>query len=313
MTFRMATDEDIPQITELLVSAFPRQARTDRFWLWANRAYPSVAVVAQVGGRIVGHYSFRSEEFVLGSKTLHGAYGQQAAVHEDYRDLKTAVALIREAQNMAAQICDFAYAFPNRSMAPVKERLLEWTNAGVITAWGLDLSDYLNALAKHESQAGLEVRRLRAPSTVAYRQAGFAPAHTMVVAKDANWLRWRYLEHPVNHYAVFGAYEGEGLVGHIVAKVYLDGELLLGHILELSSGEPAVWPLLRAAGEFFQFMKARQVVVWNEDFACRDLFARMGFEPTDRVTTLHVKPLRDTCPDLETVSWSFDMGCSDVF
>ncbi|MDO8586161.1 MAG: GNAT family N-acetyltransferase [Armatimonadota bacterium] len=318
MITRVAQEKDVPEIVDLLVSVFPRHARSRLHWDWSHSDNRGVAVVAEHENRIIGHYSFGYYPFRWRGRAYTAGYGQQAAVHPEHRDLRTIVELIKFAQQSASAKCDFVFAFPNGNMAPLKERLLGWKKVMTFPTLSLPLSDFgrrVRERAKKASDRG-SVRRLTTFSGVDCPDRGTEDdGDVLTPVKNAKWFEWRYIAHPLNHYACFGAIVDDRCEGVMALKTYSGDEERLGHVLELRSrgGLQPKLRLLSAAADFFEFMGVDRVAIWSQYKPNQRLYESLGFEASKSSSTLYAKALTENLPDLAAADWSFDMGVSDVF
>lgn len=319
MIVRTALQEDISRIVDLLTAVFPRHPRSEASWRWSNLEQPGISVVAEEDGRIIGHYSFRFQQFTRRGESIMGAFGQQAAIHPQCRDLRTVVEIVTEAERLAAERCTFAFAFPNEHMAPIKERLLEWNRVRAIPNWELNAAEYRLSIEQRLRDAPAQIHAIRRMATFPKIDSGLFTAarpDTLSQATSPDWLEWRYSRNPLHHYAAFGAFDDRECVGVVVLKTHHDDAAHLGHILSLNAraeDDSTKLRLLAASVDYFDFMGAERIVIWNERAENRDIFAELGFASSISGANLYAKPLTESARDLVECDWSFDMGISDVF
>jgi len=103
------------------------------------------------------------------------------------------------------------------------------------------------------------------------------------VIRDAAFLNWRYLQRPDQKYHAFGAYEGNVLVGYAVLKLYRDGEVLKGHIIDIlflpETKEIADF-LIEESERFFLEHKTNIESAWVVGSEiCREILSERGFAP----------------------------------
>lgn len=303
MNIRPAEENDIPEIIDLLNAAFPAHPRNRKHWEWSHANGRGLAVVAADDGRIVGHYSLGLQRFRLRGREIIAGFGQQAAVHPAHRNLRTIVKLVAEAERIAADTCGFVFAFPNETMAPIKERVLGWKRLMVFPAWTISLGELRANLG---GRRRAEAARLHDPETLPTTR----DPQCLSPWRDSDWYRWRYWRNPLSHYAVYGDADR----GFTVLKTHHDGARTLGHIIELhalSEDASVKLGLVSAAVEHFEFADVAEVVIWNEYAPNREFFEGLGFAPAGFRTSLLAKSLDDSAPIHG--EWSFDMGISDVF
>lgn len=300
MIVRIAETKDVPEIVDLLAAAFPQHPRSRRHWEWSHSDGRGLAAVAEKDGRIVGHYSLGRRPFEWHGRTYTAGFGRQAAVHSAHRDLGTIVELIKFAE--ASSGCDFVFAFPNGNMAPIKGRLLDWNKVLTFRTWTLPLADFARRVH------GDAAKRLTTFSGLDY--CWETDRDTLTPVMDADWLEWRYIMHPLNHYACFASADGKAIMA---LKAYF-GEGKRGHILELHGPtDESKINLLSAAADYFQFMGVNELFVWGRYKPNQALYEDLGFQPSSLASTLYAKALTEGSNDMLAADWSFDMGVSDVF
>lgn len=312
MITRLANPADVPGIIDLLTVSFPRHMRSGEHWHWSHSDGRGLAVVVEDEDRIIGHYSFGLYKFRRNGRDCVGGFGRQAAVHPERRDLKTAVEMLKFAEQAASERCDFIFAFPNGNMAPIKERLLGWKKVKTFPWMFLSLDEFAGRVGRNAG-TGCSVRRL---TSFASLDLSLTPESNLLTpVRDAAWFDWRYMTHPLNHYACFGAFTNGKCEGVMALKAYFGDEERLGHIVELHSmnGRDARPSLLSVASDFFKEMKIDRVAVWNEFKPNQSLYRDLGFEPSSATSTLCAKSLSHEFSNVTDAGWSFDMGVSDVF
>lgn len=318
MNIRIAEEKDIPEIVDLLTTAFPRFNRSRKHWEWSHFNGHGLPVVALHDGHIVGHYSFGYRVFELDERVFTAGFGQQAAVHPAHRDLQTIVDLIRFAEQAASANCDFVYAFPNGNMAPIKDRVLGWTKVLTFPTWTLPIADFnrkVREMADKTSADRFSVRRLATFSGLDLTGCTLTDFESIAPVKNVQWFEWRYIMHPQSHYACFGAFSAGQCEGVMVLKTYSGDEGRLGHIIELHSRD-GIEPesrLLSVAADYFDYMGVDCLSVWNEYKPDRALYKRLDFTASNVTSSLYAKALKEDAKSAIAADWSFDMGVTDVF
>jgi len=245
-TFR---PEDLPRVLALYRRIF-KEERGEAEWRWKFAANPdgeSLIMVAAHESGIVGHYGLTPRRFKVGDEVLIGYQEVDLMVDRSFsgrgifqRLGELAYAAARERGS------SFTFGFPNTRSLPVGTRKLGWKpvapipirscylDLGARLPRGLGLlgrlgQPLLSAVSLRSPgggrSKGLEVRPLeRVPEEAeelwSELRAGFAVAGE----RGRAYLQWRYLDHPVRHYELLGAFRQGRLAGLTALRLDPPGE-----------------------------------------------------------------------------------------
>ncbi|MCG8565874.1 MAG: hypothetical protein MI747_12410 [Desulfobacterales bacterium] len=315
METRPYQDGDEHGITTLFLSSDPRHSRSVQYWNWSNSQRWNQDYLSQVSesqNRIIGHYAFAGVPVYYKNRRLRVASSQQAVIHKNHRDLSTLVTLYQEIEKRAAQRYDFVFGFPNDHIFPIKTTLFQWVEIAEFQAHEIPVT----ALPK-TGKAPLKIREIHS-FPVDFTAPG--PEDKFHVLRSADFLNWRFFNHPINHYTLLGAYHGETLVGYLVLKLYMprDGSGPVGHFIDYAArrGDTSILsPLLAEARRFFQFNGIQTILFWNRLHPYVEFMGALCNGNRGFSTHLGIRNFNPELAPAATAlgNWSFSMADSDAF
>jgi hypothetical protein len=299
-------------ITTLFLSSDPKRARSVHFWNWSNKDRWNKNYVSQISEkdqRIVGHYSFGGLPVTRGHRQYIAGFGQQAVIHPDFRNLATLVDLYQNLYKRARSQYDFLFGFPNDHIFPIMTSLFGWKkiasfHADIIQMDAVEFSPKKEIIVK-ECHYFPEFQCLN--QTEHYE-----------ISKHPPFLNWRIFSHPINHYAVLGAFKDTDPVGYLIVKLFQGEKTLVGHLIgyETKNHDLGILETLLAnAKGFFAFYHVTRIIFWNfkkpyEAFLKSFCSGEKGFPTNFGIHTLN-PDIDDTILDLD--NWSLSMIDSDAF
>ena len=294
------------------------------FFDWLYRRNPEGKAVVWVAsepdsGRMIGMAAAFPRRVYCSGQEAKGYVLGDFCVASDYRSLGLALSLQRAClEGLAAGGARFALDFPSEGMMAVYRRLRVGTAQTMIRhAKPLDagrkvaervtvgvLAKGLTALAN----GGLRLRdagtRRRTGWTIAVEAGPWGEEFTQAaqewsrafgtcVVRTAEYLNWRYGEHPTRHYEMLTARGGSGLHGYVV--LHVQGENCT--IDDLMAEDDAVRRDLLV--ESIAIARARRVPTlsapWLSSHPGGELLRKCGFRP------------RESCP-VVLLSWPGTTG-----
>ncbi len=137
-TFRAATAADEPGILALFRQTHG-YAPTAAYQTWrfeTDPASPRIAVIAEDGGQIVGHYALWGTPLSIGGQAVSGAQSLDTMTHPLYRGQGMFVTLAQACMEVArARGVEVLYGFPNDQSFPGFVRKLDWGHIGDVPLW----------------------------------------------------------------------------------------------------------------------------------------------------------------------------------
>jgi GNAT superfamily N-acetyltransferase len=252
ISVRPAHDEsDYRQLLNLLETNLPHRPHARLFqWLYCrNPAGPARAWVAadSTDGRIIGVAAAFPRRIHSARQEARGYVLGDFCIHPGYRSLGAALALQQACLQNLSDDADFVFDFPSRTMLAVYQRLRIEANAAIVRHAKLLRVNRrvaervpVRALARGLSavaNAGLRLRDFHAlgagdltldaeagPWGEEFTQAAWewSPSMGICVARTAEYLNWRYGEHPVQHYEMLTARRRGRLCGYLIQ--HFEGE-----------------------------------------------------------------------------------------
>lgn len=325
-------DADQAQVLTLLTDTMaggPTGQRTAAFFRWKhaqNPFGPSVAMVAEADGKVVGFRTFMRWEFVSGAGRVRAVRAVDTATHPRHQGRGIFTRLTRAALDRLRDDTDLVFNTPNsRSLpgylkmgweaageVPIAIRPVHWVRfaLGARRATGgtasgsppdcpfPPLADVLDALPIESllAQTAQPRDRLTTPRTMAY-------------------LKWRYTNAPDLDYRGIAITAGSELRGLAIGRPRRRGplaEFTLSEALAPSGDRATVRKLLRAATR----SGCDHVATHLSPIASMAQIGRSAgyLQPRGQSMTLAVNPLTGVCPDPRRLtSWHLSMGDLEVF
>jgi hypothetical protein len=242
-------ESDGQELVDVLQMNLPYRPH-ERFFNWLYRANPAGEAMAWVATdpnscRIIGVAAAFPRRVYCGGTEARGYVLGDFCINSAYRSLGLALALQRAClDGLSTGDADFALDFPSRSMLAVYNRLRVPANETVVRHVKLLCAD-------RQIEARIPVRVvarglaaavntcLRLPDSLTTRggywktavEEGpwghefteatrkWSPAGAISVARTAEYLNWRYRDHPQQQYEMVTARRGERLGGYLVRHV----------------------------------------------------------------------------------------------
>lgn len=232
--FREATRADRDSILELRALVFanddPEKQRSD-FWEWEfgeGYAGPGRIFVAELEGRIVGHFAFIPQQYVAGTTRIHGALAVDVMTDPQVRRQKIFSRLARFAAERLRRDFQVITAFQIRKEVAGGMLAGGWRPAGELPVMLKPLSitrmvrDFISGAPAEPSPSpaaeGDGPIRLITDGDLDRIDALLETTHPRQ-KRTADFLRWRYRRNPHWHYRIEGFFEEEALRAFIVHRL----------------------------------------------------------------------------------------------
>lgn len=276
-TVRRSKREDIPALQALFLEAFGHE-RPAEIWEWKYFDNPRghAGFVCQAGDRIVAHCAGLPARF----RDFERSFTAYASV--DFMSSPTYAGgvggggvFVRTVRRFYGDCCGaggapLLYGFPGERHRILGERLLGYRPVEVV-----------NDLRLEPKGGGGEIRPLGAGDLRVFTRVPLS----MGVERDEMYLRWRYLDHPINRYGVVivRGFFGRARIGAVVRE----GDDGVVYLMEVggSFSRSNVSRLVQALGSL-----GRPVVGWGSPRnPVGRLLVEEGFEAVPRDHRLEVR------------------------
>jgi GNAT superfamily N-acetyltransferase len=294
---------DKSDIVTLFISSDPRHQRSVSYYDYSNTTPfgEGICVVAKDDeDRVLGHYSIIPLEFHFGDEKLKVGYAQQAIVHKEYRNLQLISKLHNFAIEQAKEKFDFLFAFSNDNFMKVKKMLFKWKdlesfNTDVLYLKDLDIKSNNEVVSINCFTNGVQ-----------------SSDDLFTLNKSKEYLNYRFFQHPINHYKVFGVKEAEDIVGYIALKFYKAEDELIGHFIDFEAkNEKVLESLLSASKEYFSFYGVKKVLFWNRG-VYKDTLQKFIKEESFKTNFL-LYDFTGKSEFYDKEKWNLSMSLSDAF
>jgi predicted N-acetyltransferase YhbS len=254
----------------------------DRYWEWKFEQNPHGAGrvwVSDDKGRIAGCYIWNPVRIRLGEATFLGAQSVDAAVHPDYRrqGLFTELARTAMEDETTAELA-LVYAFPVEAAYRGQVRIGFTPRVSVIAV----ARPLLSTPMRRRGVDGLVVNELTEFDS---RFDAFSNSRNdweLSVQRNAEYLQWRYRDHPTQEYDTLVCEADGEVCGYCVLSVEAtESRLPRGYIVDLQvlpGSEPAAALLGHHALKKLRSRGARVAISWQRPSGPeREGLASLGF------------------------------------
>jgi len=261
---RKYKDGDEKAILDLYKIVFRSEMTLDH-WQWKyknNPAGPSFVILAEVNGKLVGHFALLSRLFKVGQQVVLGALSVDTMVHPDYRRQGMHIVMGKQACELATQEkVQFTYGFSNglsHRNANIKLGFKGIYNGG-IPLWVKPLNtnniiknrfvsnQILVKLGGSISKLGINLfyPQIKIDTPYHIRRLSnfdeqndnlwdrFSKDFSILVVRDSKYSNWRYINHPQNPYTIYSADHDGSLLGIIVIRFLDQIGLKSGFVVDL--------------------------------------------------------------------------------
>ena len=249
MKIRPYIPGDEQQIMEMdwLLFPDPWNKRNLDNWRWKhdgnNPAGKAIIYVMEHDGKIIVHFAVVPYRLRVFGEDVLGSHSIGSMVLPEFQG-KGLIKFVADKQFEEVKMkgIAFSYGFPNVLAYDLHKKLMGYNDVVMIST----MEKRTDSDNRKKSAAGLKfvpIKRFDHSADELWLQV--RDDHQISVIRDAAFLNWRYLERPDQKYYAFGALEGNSLAGYVVLKLYKDGEILKGHIIDILS-----WPGRKDVAQF---------------------------------------------------------------
>jgi GNAT superfamily N-acetyltransferase len=330
-------EADRALLTDLLVQNLGPAAGDRRYdWLYLQSPYgrASVLVATENGsGRAIGAAAAFPRRLFVGGSVRDGYVLGDFCIDQHHRSLGLALQLQRAClEEIISAPLSVAYDFPSDRMMAIYRRM-QISPAGQIVRWAkpLRVNRKIGNLVGLSALAGL----LAAPVNELLKWKDFVSlpeggwmivehkgacgkeftdlAHSVgsgygpCLERSAEYLNWRYVQHPLLRHELLVARRAQGLKGYVVFS-HTDGDAKIVDLFGFS--DTAMWTAL--VGRVVSFMRDRGVVTLSipamPSSPWASLLKGWGFRPREAAPVVVYDPGRATGSTEEASSWFLTDG-----
>jgi len=280
LRFRMATQEDTPEIVALLNATFrtPIDGATWEWYVYGNPRGTSRIYLALEpdGEKIAGVIGFSPTQLRIDGSAVLADYAHHLALQPVYRDTLSYMAFLRHSLNgQAAGETTLAIGPPNKTAYPIHKTLMKWVDFGFL--------DCLRKLSPQRGQHDCRELKLFDEKQFDTFYARVSRNFSFCVNKTSEWANWRFFRRPGSLYTVYAAGGEEELKGYVVLKRWRDPDgYAKAHILDLHALDEIALSQLIAAAECYA-SGSDELNLWAvQGYPYRPALETMGFSASWR-------------------------------
>lgn len=312
VVFRNYVDGDETNILDLFQQSFNRNLELS-YWKWRykdNVLNKYLIRLAMEHNTLAAHYALSPTRLYIDGKIRNSALSMTTMTHPDYRGLGLFTKLASELFDMEKDSLEVIYGVANENSLKGFLKYLQFSLIKDISIFEINLankvfSDSLNCneITKFDSKFDELMKNI-------------SRKYKVILSRDSRYLNWRFITNPTNNYKVF-SYEKNGeLLGYVITKVYKNGEIATGDIVDiLSADKHAFISLIEKACLDFCMNNITNVKMWMTDEAYIRILNDMGFKSTDEKFHFIVRNNSEFTPDstLDFSNWYVTMSDIDIF
>jgi acyl transferase domain-containing protein/acyl-CoA synthetase (AMP-forming)/AMP-acid ligase II len=235
----------------------------DQTWEWKHEQNPFNAekrtflLVIEHDDHIVGIHGGYASRIRLGDNTYPVLWGCDTLVHPDHRQASGLLSVAMDRANAPLFLGTPVASFYRDILEPGGETTLLETyvrHIGILRLTNIlrtrrvpsliahltsaCLSPIANTLMRLSARCGNKPDRQIAPLTVCGPEVDalwhrVASGYGSLSVRDASFLSWRFMQCPIHHYSIYGAWQNGQLAGYIVTRTGTRNGMLFGMIVDL--------------------------------------------------------------------------------
>lgn len=308
------SDEELETTLALFRDVY-RRDMSKAFYRWrflANPFGPPMVSLLWDGETLAGHYAVSPMQSVVGDEIVPSAQSMTTMTHPDYRNRGVFSTL---AEDLYARIAGLGvrmvWGFPNTQSHYGFVRRLGWHDIGVIVT-----------MTRGTEDCPSDTPRLSRLGTVDDRVSDLCTrgrdGRIFPSCRDATYLRWRYLDHPVGGYTILGLDQGTEAIAVVKSYEYSRDRRAL-EVVEVLCGdkpklvEPLFAGLLVCARDSGHALLRTWLGMADPAFPALE---KLSFVPKEPIVYFGGRTLGDFSlrPDqLHLNGWVVSMGDSDNY
>ncbi|WP_118973742.1 GNAT family N-acetyltransferase [Taibaiella koreensis] len=317
MELRDYVKGDEAKIFELFEASFGRPISKD-FWNWRFLQNPLNQTMIKLmwdNDTLAGHYAVSPVSLDMNGAQILTGLSMTTMTHPQYsgRGIFSLLAEALYEEQRSRNKLEAVWGFPNNNSHYAFIKNLRWANIEQIPTFSLRIE-------KLKKTDPSDVRLADAfnkqnPAAIIDSTSGF----DVKVKKTADYLNWRYVQHPTNKYKIFQMTLG-GLEYFAVTKIFrsfTDSNRFEVDLIELYFPPvyDALLQLLNAITDFYSQYALLQINMWlpvNDEKHI--VLEKIGFVLSGPVTYFGIRVLNEQYKALrENSRWYYSMGDSDIF
>lgn len=286
-------------------------------WYWKhtgnNPAGKAIIYLMEHENRIIVHFAVIPYRLRIFGQDVLGSHSIGSMVLPEYQG-KGLIKFVADKlfEEMVEKKMAFSYGFPNILAYDLHKKFMGYHDVIQVSTMEKQTDSSRVSQKSVADFKFLPIDRFDRSADVLWNNV--KDVFKISVIRDAAFLNWRYMERPDQKYQAFGAYKNNQLAGYVILKLYRDGEILRGHIvdiLSLPNREDLAQFLIEQSEKFFMDNSTNIESAWVVGSALyRDILIERGFRPLrprPLICRLHCDKEKYQCM-LNGENWYFTMG-----
>lgn len=318
VSVRLYKSGDARNINEMFTKYTP-YLRDDAYWVWINRILgQSISVVAELDGRIIGHYAVIPRDLIVKDKFFKAALGIHAFVDPDFRNevsiFEISSYLYDIAQYKGIQII---YGFPNVNYRQIQIKIERWKEISLFKSYELRSEKVLNnikASIQFDELNGIDYEHLFQLSEMLTSSSAM---NEVRLNTNTNYWINRYMLNPQEPYQLYALSRYSVPIGYMVTKRYENNGTRYSHIIDYVLCDNLYMDDVVSSYLNYEKSKCDCFSFWKGGPLFKQSIEKHGFVETGFETFLGIKILDKSLSELDVLlnfdNWRLVMGDSDAF
>jgi len=291
------------------------------YWRWRHAKNPfgeSIIKLVFADGKLIGHYAVTPMDIMVDNVPLRAVFSLHTLTHPAFQRQGIFTFLAEEVyKKCQSEDFSFVYGFPNENSYHGFTNRLGWTGSGKMSS----LEKKLDPKARTAPKAGniTEIDRFDDRVNVLWNKV--RAGYRITVPRTRDYLNWRFVEHPIIEYPMYIVTSGSSdLLGYMVLKMYKDGDLVKGHIVDMLSvdDEHTIRSLIYSAYHYFMGKGIGHLSCWiPEGSLYMPIFRKEGFISKEFDVNFGVRIFKEADESLKNAEqldkWHLTMSDVDIF
>lgn len=310
---------DEHEIIKLFKLVYGKDMSLD-YWRWRFEDNPAGNYMIDLcwdGATLAGHYAVSPVIMSIKGREYLTALSMSTMTHTHYRNkgifTTLASSLYRRLQDLGVVVI---WGFPNNNSYHGFMTKLNWFPLAQAPKLATSDVKRLTKVAGNNNSEIIEVSQTDERFNKLWQSIDNRGIN--IVVRSSKYLKWRYIDNPVNKYKIFILPESDIIRGYSVVKIYFGNTLVSGEIVDLlATDKDAASRLIKHSVDYLSLQGVERVTIWmNPAAKYYEIVREFGFMPVEELT--HLGAMSNSpqiAPELisDYDRWYVTMGDSDVY
>jgi len=268
-----------------LIEIHPWNRRDITNWNWKykgnNPAGESIIYVAENDNELVAYFAALPMRYWINGEDVIGSHSIAMMVKPEWQN-KGLIKFVGDKlmKELEEKEIAFTYGYPNENAYELHLKFWNYKLISMQTLYELNIGDELMNSAPNPSNLVVkEIERFDESVNSFWEKE--KNNYNAIVVRDDSFLNWRYIDRPDAKYHALGIYDNAELCGYCILKLYKEGEIRRGHIIDYFSrhdSSECAEVLVDNSLKYFKKNKVDEVNLWMQgSIFNQEILKKFGF------------------------------------